>query len=291
MTLCHCCIILLVKNRRNGEIMKFSILLSIYKKEKANHFKQALDSILNQTMEASEIVIIKDGPLSQELENICIEFDRRYKGMFKFVLLKKNQGLGKALQIGLRYCTYDIVARMDTDDIAKKDRFEKQIREFEKDDKLAILGSSIEEFSTTPDLIDSIRNVPLSNHEIRKYAKMRNPFNHMTVMFRKSAVLDVGSYQPFHLNEDYYLWYRLLNKGYKAKNLSESLVYARVDKNMFQRRGGVKYFLQEVKLQNIFYTNHFINTFEYVRNIGMRMSARLLPNAIRGILYRKYMRK
>ena len=271
--------------------MKFSVLLSIYKKENPVYFIESLNSIIEQTVLPTEIVIIKDGDLTQELEHVCLKYKNKYRDLIKVISLEKNQGLGKALQIGLKYCTYDIVARMDSDDIAKKDRFEKQIREFEKDDKLAILGSSIEEFSTTPDLIDSIRNVPLSNHEIRKYAKMRNPFNHMTVMFRKSAVLDVGSYQPFHLNEDYYLWYRLLNKGYKAKNLSESLVYARVDKNMFQRRGGVKYFLQEVKLQNIFYKNHFINTYEYVRNIGMRMSARLLPNAIRGILYRKYMRK
>lgn len=272
-------------------MMKFSVLLSVYEKEKPLYFRTSLNSILEQTLLPAEVVIVKDGELLSELDNICTEYQTKYPNLFKFISLKKNQGLGKALQVGLEHCTYDIVARMDTDDIAKKDRFEKQIREFEKDDKLAILGSSIEEFSTTPDLIDSIRNVPLSNHEIRKYAKMRNPFNHMTVMFRKSAVLDVGSYQPFHLNEDYYLWYRLLNKGYKAKNLSESLVYARVDKNMFQRRGGVKYFLQEVKLQNIFYKNHFINTYEYVRNIGMRMSARLIPNAIRGILYRKYMRK
>ncbi|WP_110954054.1 glycosyltransferase [Anaerosinus massiliensis] len=272
-------------------MLKFSVLLSIYKKEEPMHFRLSLDSILNQTLLPAEIIVVKDGKLSANLDDICVEYNIKYTNLFKFVLLEKNQGLGKALQVGLQYCSYDIIARMDTDDIAKPDRFEKQIREFQKDDLLVILGTTIEEFSTTPERIDSIRKVPLSNQEIRQYAKMRNPFNHMTVMFKKSAVLDVGNYQPFYLCEDYYLWYRLLNKGYKAKNLSESLVYARVDKNMFQRRGGIKYFLQEVKLQNIFYRNHFINTFEYIRNIGIRMIARLIPNAIRGILYRKCMRK
>lgn len=272
-------------------MLKFSVLLSIYKKEKKQYFKQALESILNQTLKPSEIVVVKDGKLAYELDEVCLEYKEKYSAIFKFVELETNQGLGKALQIGVQNCSYEIIARMDTDDIAKPNRFEKQIREFEKDRKLTVLGSAIEEFSITPDVIDTIRSVPLTNQEIKQYAKMRNPFNHMTVMFRKSAVIDVGNYLPFHLSEDYYLWYRLLSKGYKTKNLSESLVYARVDKNMFKRRGGVKYFLQEVKLQNIFYKNHFINSFEYVRNLGIRMSARIVPNLVRGYLYKRYMRK
>lgn len=272
-------------------IMNFSVLMSVYKRENPKCFREALESIIQQTVKPTEIVVVKDGELTEFLDIICNEYNEKYKGLFKFITLKNNQGLGQALQTGMENCTYDIVARMDTDDIAKPERFEKQIREFEKDKNLAILGSAIEEFSITPERVDTIRIVPLLDQDIKKYAKRRNPFNHMTVMFRKNAVIDVGNYKPFHLNEDYYLWYRLLNKGYKAKNLPDCLVSARVDENMFQRRGGLGYILQEIKLQNIFYKNGFINLIEYTRNVTMRMSARLIPNLIRGYLYRKYMRK
>ncbi|WP_019551921.1 glycosyltransferase [Propionispira raffinosivorans] len=271
--------------------MKFSVLLSVYKKEKKQYFQQALESILNQTLLPSEIVVVKDGYLTTELNEVCLTYERKHSNLIRFVQLEKNQGLGTALRLGLNYCTYDIIARMDTDDIARSDRFEKQIREFEKDRNLAILGSAIEEFSTIPTVVNTIRNVPLLDQEIIEYAKKRNPFNHMTVMFRKKAVLSVGSYQPFYSNEDYYLWFRLLNKGYKAKNLSECLVSVRVDKNFFKRRGGVKYFFQEIKLQKIFYQSGFIDFFECMRNIIIRMIARVVPNIIRECLYKKYMRK
>lgn len=271
-------------------MLKFSVLMSIYQKENPLYFRQALDSILNQTNNPTEIVIVKDGKLTQELEAVCLEYENRYTNIVHFVELETNQGLGIALQIGLNHCRYDFVARMDTDDIAKVDRFEKQIKEFQNDDSLDIIGSAIDEFSISIDKIDTVRKVPLLHREIMEYAKRRNPFNHMTVMFRKSAVLAVGNYQPFHLSEDYYLWYRLLSNGYKTKNLADSLVYARVDKEMFRRRGGVKYFLQELKLQKIFYQSNFITSFEYIRNVVIRMIARLIPNFLREVLYRNCMR-
>ncbi len=271
-------------------MLNFSVLMSIYHRENPFYFRESLESLLKQTISPSEIIIVKDGSLSGELDNICEEYNSKYPYLFKMISLETNQGLGIALRIGLQYCSHDIVARMDTDDIAKVDRFEKQIKEFENDGDLTIIGSAIDEFSQNIEEIDTVRKVPLTHKEIKEYAKKRNPFNHMTVMFRKSAVLAVGNYQPFHLSEDYYLWYRLLINGYKAKNLADSLVYARVDRDMFRRRGGVKYFLQELKLQNIFYQSNFINTFEYIRNVVIRMSARVMPNCLREVLYRNCMR-
>lgn len=271
-------------------MIKFSVLLSIYNKEDPKYLISSLNSIIDQTYVPNEILIIKDGILNNKLNRICDDYLNNYPKLFKFIQLPQNQGLGKALQIGVNSCTHSIIARMDTDDIAKSDRFQKQLDEFMNDSELALLGSYIDEFSDTPSSIHSIRMVPLTHIDIMEYAKKRNPFNHMTVMFRKNAVLDAGNYQPFHLCEDYYLWFRMLLKGYKMKNLPESLVYARVDKNMFQRRGGLKYFVQEIKLQNIFYKSNFISCFEYVRNVVIRMVVRLLPNKVRWLLYKKYLR-
>lgn len=271
--------------------MDISVLMSIYAKENPTFFSCSMDSIIGQSVMPKEIILVQDGKLTPELNDICLSYQNDYPELIKIISLKTNHGLGKALQIGLLNCNYELVARMDTDDISKPDRFQKQVNEFMNDSELTILGSSIEEFSDNPKLIESIRMVPLTHTGIIKYAKKRNPFNHMTVMFKKSAVLDVGNYRPFHLCEDYYLWYRLLHHGYKAKNIAESLVCVRVDKNMFRRRGGLKYFIQEVKLQNIFLQNHFINLAEYIRNISLRMSVRFIPNVVRGYLYKMFMRK
>lgn len=271
--------------------MKFSVLLSVYKNERSEFFRKALDSILDQTLKPNEIVIIKDGLLTCELEMVCLEYKKKYADLFKFIQLQNNQGLGKALQVGVKCCTYDLIARMDTDDIAKPERFEKQMREFENNIDLAILGGAIEEFSISPECVESVRRVPLYNEDIYRYAKKRNPFYHMTVMFRKNIVLNVGNYQPFYLNEDYFLWMRVLKNGYKVKNLPDSLVSVRANEEMFKRRGGLKYLKQELKLQNLFYKHRFINEFEYFRNMGIRIVARIIPNQMRMIIYRKCLRK
>ena len=271
--------------------MKFSVLLSVYKKENPDFFRQAIDSILAQTCRPDEIVIVQDGPLTDGLYAACTYYQKKYGKLFHFVPLEQNVGLGRALRAGVEVCQYEIIARMDTDDLAKPERFERQLREFENDSALVLLGSAIEEFSTVPENVDTIRTVPLSAADIAVFAKHRNPFNHMTVMFCKSAVMAVGNYLPMHLSEDYYLWFRLIHAGYKVKNLSDCLVSARVDQNMFQRRGGMRYFLEEMKLQQIFYHEGFINAKEYSQNLFVRLAARIMPNVMRGYLYRKCMRK
>ena len=265
--------------------------MSIYKKEKPNYFREALNSIINQTVQPAEIIIVKDGKLTQELDDVCMEYKEKHRELFKFISLEKNQGLGKALQIGLQNCRYDIIARMDTDDIAKIDRFKTQIKEFEEDKDLAIIGSSIEEFSVSPDKIDAVRKVPESYKEILIYAKKRNPFNHMTVMFRKQAVLSVGNYPNVSLMQDYYLWVKLLNRGYKAKNLKVSLVFVRADRNLFARRGGIDYFMREIKMQNKFRNEGFISWSDFVKNVCIRGSVRIMPNSMRKLFYRKILRK
>ena len=214
--------------------MNFSVLMSIYKKEKPEYFSLCMKSLFEQSIIPTEIVIVKDGPLTEELDNIIDEYINKYPNILKTVPLEINQGLGKALAIGVENCSHELIARMDTDDICAPDRFEIQLKEFEKNTDLDILGSCIIEFESTPNNVLSERNVPLEHNDIYNFARKRNPFNHMTVMYKKSKVLEAGNYQPPNGFEDYYLWARMLVNGCKAKNISKPLVYARTGLDMFE---------------------------------------------------------
>ncbi len=271
--------------------MKFSVLMSVYYKEKTEYFLEAVESVINQTIKPTEIVIVKDGALTEELEEACSILLHKYSPNIRFVPLEKNVGLGLALQKGVLECRYDLIARMDTDDISKPDRFEKQLKAFATDSSLAICGGFIEEFSTTPQQIDSIRSVPLNKESIYAFAKKRNPFNHMTVMFNKKAVLDAGNYQPLLLLEDYYLWFRLIMHKKDMINLPDVLVKARTGKDMFMRRGGWEYFVREKKLYDIFFKEKYINIWQYMSVIFIRFMSRVIPNKMRFYLYHFFIRK
>ena len=269
--------------------MKFSVLMSVYFKEDPKCLKEALKSILNQTVMPSEIVCIKDGQLGAKLDKVLEEFVKSYENMFKFVEFKKNQGLGTALREGVKNCTYDVIARMDTDDIAISTRFEKELKAM-TELNLDIVGSNIAEFDGSIDNIISKRIVPEIDNSIKNYAKKRNPFNHMTVMYKKEAVLKVGNYQDFLWFEDYNLWIRMIMSGAKMHNIQECLVYARTGANMFERRGGIKYIRQEYKAHQKMLEYKFISHKEFLRNIILRSSVRLLPNRLRGLIYLKVLR-
>ncbi|MDC7771440.1 glycosyltransferase [Priestia megaterium] len=271
--------------------MKFSVLLSIYYLESPSNLTQCLESLLQQTLRPNEIVIVKDGKLTIELDKIINYYEKEYGELFKIIDLPENKGLGIALQIGLNHCTYDIVARMDTDDICVKQRFEKQIKYLEENPNVTAIGSWIGEFNKDFQVINNIRKTPVTYNEVRAKSKYRNPLNHMTVMFRKQDIQKVGNYQHFLWNEDYFLWARLLNKGYKISNLPEVLVYVRAGESLFERRGGVKYFKQEVKLQKEFYSMGFINIFQILYNILMRLAVRILPNSMRKNVYEVFLRE
>lgn len=267
---------------------KFSVLISVYVKEEPEYFKLAVESVLNQSVKPSEIVIVKDGKITVELENVCDYFLEKYPTLFKFISLEQNMGLGKALQIGLEKCTYDLVARMDTDDIAHYERFEKQLECFIENKNLDIVGTFIEEFDEDITNILSIRKVPITCKEIYSQSRRRNPFNHMTVMFHKKSVLQVGNYTSLFI-EDYYLWVRMIQSRMIMYNIPESLVYART-KKMFERRGGIKVFLHEVDLQKKFWQMGFINTYQMFSNLIIRFIVRVIPNKLRAYVYRKYLR-
>lgn len=268
----------------------FSVLLSLYIKEQPSYLIQCLDSLFSQTLLPAEIILVKDGPLTAELDAIVSDYSVRYP-VLKVVALSQNQGLGRALNEGLKHCSYDLVARMDTDDISKPNRFEKQIAVFQKFPDLDLVGSWIDEFENTPQEIMSIRKVPQFHEDILKYCKMRSPINHVSVMFKKSAVISAGSYMHFPLLEDYYLWVRMLMNGAKFYNIQESLVYVRTSPAMFKRRGGWKYGMDECRFQTLLWKSGFLSLPEYVRNVAIRLTTRLMPNALRAWVYKRLLRK
>lgn len=271
--------------------MKFSVLMSVYKREKPEYLKQSIQSVLNQTLLPSEIVIVKDGELTIELTKIIEDYKNNYKDLFKIIEIKKNVGLGRALNKGILNCKYDIVARMDTDDICRKDRFEKQVRLLKADKSLSIVGSWISEFNESIDDIISNRIVPSNNEEIKLFCKRRNPFNHMTVMYRKKDVLECGNYEHFPWNEDYKLWINMIYMGKKAFNIPESLVYARVNKDLFKRRGGLEYAKMDIKIQRDLLNKGMINKIEFIKNSILKSMVRIMPNNIRQYVYLKVIRK
>lgn len=271
--------------------IQFSVLISVYKKEKAEYLKQALQSVINQTLKPTEVVIVKDGILTKELDKCIGDFQKQHPKLFKILAFNENRGLGLALRDGVKACKYEYIARMDSDDISKPDRFEKQFGYLQKHPEIALFGTWITEFSKDENKPDTATKLPCTHQEIMKFAKSRNPFRHMTIIYKKQAVINSGNYRDFLWFEDYDLWVRLLQKGYKAANIPEYLVNVRADKEMFVRRGGLLYIRQEIKFQKILFDIKFISKIEFVRNIIERMIVRIMPNSLRVYIYQKFLRK
>ena len=266
---------------------KFSVLMSVYKGDKPAWLRQALESIFDQTVKSNEIVIVCDGPLTKELEAVLAD----YKDKLVLHRLAKNCGLGEALRQGVVKCSNELIARMDSDDISLPDRFEKQLAYFKEHPNIAILSGFIKEIDGKTLKKVSVREVPLTDKEIKKRIKTRSPFNHMTVMYKKSAVLEAGNYQPFHLMEDYYLWARMAAKGYEMANLPDILLNARVDAAMYGRRGGLKYFKSNYAISKKLHELGLISLPTHLFNTCVRLCVQvLMPNSMRGYFYRNFLR-
>jgi len=264
--------------------MDFSVLMSVYAKEKPEFLRQSLDSIYTQTLPPTEVVMVQDGPITDELQSVIDDFASAHAEM-KTVRLKESQGLGNALNEGLKHCSCDVIARMDTDDICKADRFEKQIGWMEAHPETDVCGSWIDEFiGDTSNLVAS-RKTPEEHSAIVAFSKKRNPVNHPTAVFRKQTVERVGSYQHFFLFEDYYLWVRMMQAGAVFHNIQESLLYFRMSKDMFHRRGGLAYSRSEINIQREFHRMGHISWGTMVQNIVYRVTVRNLPNPCRKFIY------
>ena len=270
----------------------FSVLSSIYHKENPTHFDECMQSIWDkQKLKPTEIILVEDGPLTVELDQIIAQWQEKIGAILKVTKLAKNVGTGKAKNIGLQQCTHEIVCIVDTDDISVPERFEKQVKLLSENQDVAICGGQIVEFNCNINQLSGMRKVPLSNAELIKYAQKQSPFNNMTIAYRKTKILEVGGYQHHMWMEDYNLFLRVIAKGYKVQNLDDILVYARIDNGMHARRKGYEYIKsekqllklkKELKLQSPIHANILFL---------LRSSFRLLPSSLLGKIYNTFLRK
>jgi len=269
--------------------MKLSVLMSVYHKESAAFVRQSLDSLAAQTVKADEIAVVKDGPLGGELEAVIAS----YRGRLPITTLQlsENAGLGVALRAGLDQCGGKFIARMDSDDICLPDRFEKQLEFLEQNPEADVVGGAIAEFHSDCTKIESVRRMPSTAEQLNRVARFRNPLNHMTVMFRKASVLAAGNYQPCAGFEDYELWARMLMRGQRFYNLDDVLVYVRCGNGMQQRRGGLRYLREEIKLQRHFVKIGFLTKPQFLLNLVTRTPVRIVPLPLRSVFYQRMLRQ
>lgn len=270
--------------------IQYSVLLSLYYKEKPEYLRESLDSIFCQSYLSDDVVLVEDGKVGEVLEQVVKEYEAMYPQLH-VVRFEKNRGLGVALNDGLKECKHDIVARMDTDDISKPKRMEKQVRYLLEHPDVDVVGSWIDEFIGDTAHVISSRKLPECPPDIYCYGKKRNPMNHPSVMFRKEAVLAVGGYKHFLLFEDYYLWVRMLLNGARFANLPESLLFFRTSSEMFRRRGGFAYALVEMRFFMELKKLGYITMKETLMNVVRRLPIRILPNALRNMIYKNIIRK
>ena len=270
---------------------KFSVCMSVYHGDNATFFKQSIDSLLSQTRKPDEIVLVADGPVGDEINRVISDYEGSCVS-FNVVRLEKNSGHAIARQTGLDAAQHEYIAIMDSDDIAVPDRFEKQMAYIEAHPDVDALGGQIDEFIGEPSNVVGTRIVPLTDAEIKDYLKSRCPMNLVTVMLKKESVQKAGGYIDWYCEEDYYLWLRMTEQGMTFANLPDNLVNVRVGEEMYQRRGGMRYFKSEAKLQKYMFSHGIISFSKYCYNVAIRFAVQvLMPNSVRGWVFKTFARK
>lgn len=272
-------------------IETYSVLMSVYYKEKPAFFSAAIQSMMDQTIPTNDFVIVCDGPLTEELYDVLDRFDRQYPGIFNIVRLKENVGIGAAANIGLQECKNELVAKMDADDISISTRCESLLKKFADNPKLTVIGGYIDEFDSDSDEPFSVRKVPAANEDIRHFARRRQPFNNQTVMYRRSAVLAVGSYRPLRRCEDYDMYLRLLNQGYYVENLPETLVKVRVDRNANKRRASMSTFKGIVQSRWNAVKIGYSSLFDFLYCVVGELVIAICPVTLQQKIYRHFLRQ
>lgn len=269
---------------------KVSVLMSVYIKEKPEYLEASLESIVKQTYPVDEIMLIEDGPLTEELYAVIEKYREKYPKVLRTHAFKKNQQLGRALARGVELCRNELIARMDTDDIAMPKRIAKQVAFMNAHPEVHVSGGSIREFNDAG-TTDRVKTMPKTQKEILSYVKNRNPLNHMTVMFRKSAILEVGNYQHFPYLEDYSLWSRMLSKGYQIRNIDDILVRARTSMDLVRRRSGWTYFKDFAKLRKFQHELGLTTVPEYMISMAGTFVVLMQPGFVKELAYKKVLRK
>lgn len=269
----------------------FSVAMGVYHGDNPEYIRIAVKSIYdNQTVKPDEIVIVVDGPIPESIESVISELQEGRP--VRIVRFKENKGHAAARQAGLDAASNNLVAIMDADDISLPDRFERQLKALREHPQVAVVGGQIKEFIDDPNNVVGDRIVPISDSDIKTYLKSRCPMNLVTVMYRRDAVLDAGGFMDWYCEEDYYLWIRLAEKGHRFFNIAENMVNVRVGKEMYQRRGGWKYFKSEARLQSYMLKHGIISAPRYVYNtLGRFVIQVAMPNKLRGFVFQKLFRK
>ena len=270
---------------------KYSVLMSLYIKEKPEYLRLAIQSMVNQTYTPDEIVIVKDGTMTEELESVLNEFSKNYPDLFTIVGYEKNRGLGLALNYGLEHCRNEFIARMDTDDISKPERCEKQLKVFETNPELAIVGSFVDEFYSSPEEIVSVRAVPEKHNDIYNFAKKRSAFNHPAVMYRKSKVLENGGYADLRRNQDVDLFGRMLFSGCKAENIGESLLFFRSNDALAKRRKSWENTKSYIDTIKTFWKMGYSSFGDYAIVAVAQTGMFIMPVKIQQWVYKTFLRK
>lgn len=268
----------------------YSVLMSVYYKEKPEFLRESVLSIINQTAPTNDFVLVCDGELTRDLNEVIDEIQHSAKDIFNVIRLPKNVGLGRALNEGIKHCKNELVARMDSDDISYPDRCEKQLEVFKKINA-DIVSGAVEEFNDSPSDTYAKRILPETHENIVEFAKKRNPFNHPCVMYRKSAVQNAGGYQDFYLLEDYYLWIRMLINGSTGYNLQEPILWMRAGNGMYKRRSGLKYAKSQIALLKFMKEKKFIDELQYLKSAVIRVGLSAAPNFLRKFIYNIFLRK
>ena len=276
---------------KGSDNYQYSVLMSVYHKENAEYLRTAMDSIWNQTITTDDFVLVSDGPLTVELDAVIEKMEKEHPDTLHVVRLEENGGLGNALNEGIKHCKHELVARMDSDDISRPDRCERQLKVFQEHPDISVVSGIVEEFTTSTSEIEARRVPPKKQEEIISFAKKRNPCNHPCVMYKKSAVEAAGGYQDFYLLEDYYLWIRMLQKGSHGYNLQEPLLWMRAGSDMYKRRAGWKYAQSQKALFKYMKDSGFISGSQYMKSIAVRTASSITPNWLREFMFKTVMRK
>lgn len=306
-------------------MLKFSVIMSIYKSDVPELVRVALDSLLQQTLLPNEIVIVADGPVPAELEQVVSSFmcqvskirttpnpsfakggdlvpedgkesletrNQKPETIVTYLPQEKNGGLGEAMRIAAEAAKYDYLARMDSDDICLPDRFEKQMKCFEEDPELSLVGGMITEFDGDPENIIAKRILPLEDAEIKRMMRGRCAVNHVTVIFKKADLMKSGNYQPFWKQEDHYLWARMMEHGCKFRNIPDVVVNVRSGKDQIARRGGLRFYKSVVRVFWYMFRHGLISFgyFLYICTVRGIVQV-LMPNKLRTWVYLHLLRK
>lgn len=267
----------------------YSVLMSVYAKDKPEHLDAAIASMARQTVPFRDMVVVCDGPLTERLDAVLDEWWWELDGRLNVHRLPENGGLGPALAVGLPLCRCVVVARMDADDVSRPDRCRILLEKMVADD-LDLVGGAIEEFDCEPGDMGYVRSVPLKKEDIVMWLKGRNPFNHMSVMFDRHVVEAAGGYQPFPWMEDYWLWARMIAGGCRCANVPDVVVDVRTGDGMYARRSNVAYLKSQIRFFSKLRELGLIGVKHQVLAVITRMVATLLPARAVKAVYNGFLR-